>query len=209
MGSGNGVSAIKIHEMTGCNVIGVDISEEMVSRAQEKLKPSDRDIEFRVGDAEHLEFADNTFATVLSESVTAFTDKTKSINEYHRVLKDGGYLGLNEVTWISNPSHEIDEYCRRVMGLMAETEDVWLSLLVEAGFKDINSSVNAMNQLKQIRSDFELQSMDFFRIWGRFFNLYLRETEYRKSANRLAWEALHLPKGFNSYYGYGLYVGKK
>jgi len=209
VGSGNGFSAIKIHEITGCRVMGVDISEEMVLRAREKLKPTDSEIEFQVGDAENLEFPDNTFDVVLSESVTGFTDKKKSISEYRRVLKDGGFLGLNEVTWISNPSHEVDEFCRRVMGLMAETEDAWLSLLSEAGFKDINSSVNSMYQWKQIRGDFELQGMDFFRIWGRFFNLYLRETEYRKSANRLAWEALHIPRGFNRYYGYGLYVGRK
>jgi ubiquinone/menaquinone biosynthesis C-methylase UbiE len=138
VGSGNGVSAIKIHEMTGCTVVGIDLSEDMVLMAREKLKSSETGVEFIVGNAENLEFDNNAFDVVISESVTGFTDKTKSILEYHRVLKDGGFLGLNEVTWISNPSHEIDEYCRSVMGLMAETEDVWLSLLMEAGFKKIN-----------------------------------------------------------------------
>lgn len=209
VGSGNGVSAIKIHEMTGCTVLGIDLSEDMVIMAREKLKSSETGVKFVVGNAENLEFSDNRFDVIISESVTGFTDKTKSIPEYHRVLKDGGFLGLNEVTWISNPSREVDEYCRRVMGLMAETEDVWLSLLMESGFKDINSSVNRMNQWKQMKGDFQLQSMDFFKIWGRFFNLYLHETEYRKSANHLAWEALHIPRGFNRYYGYGLYVGQK
>lgn len=209
VGSGNGVSAIKIHEMTGCRVMGVDISEDMVLRAREKLKPNDSGIEFILGDAENLEFHDNTFDVVLSESVTGFTNKTKSISEYYRVLKYGGFLGLNEVTWISNPSHEIEEYCRRVMGLVAEREDGWLSLLAEAGFKNMGSSVNVMSWWGQIRADFELQSMDLFRIWGRFFNLYLRETEYRKSVNRLAWEAVHIPRKFNRYYGYGLYLGRK
>lgn len=116
---------------------------------------------------------------------------------------------MNEVTWISDPSHEIDEYCRRVMGLVAETRGGWLFFLEKAGFKDINSSVKVMSQLKQVKGDLELQSMDFFRIWGRFFNLYWHETEYRKSVNRLAREAIHIPREFNRYYGYGLYVGIK
>lgn len=70
VGSGNGVSAIKIHEMIGCDVMGVDISKDMVLRAQEKLDPIVKGVEFMVGDAENLEFPDKTFDVVISESVT-------------------------------------------------------------------------------------------------------------------------------------------
>jgi len=206
VGSGNGVSAIKIHRMTGCRVVGIDISEDMVERAREKHETA---VEFIVGDAENIDFPDNTFDVVISESVTGFTDKKKSISEYYRVLKEGGYLGLNEVTWLGDPSPEMDDYCRRVMGLVAETREEWLSFLEEAGFKDITSSVSTMSQWKQVVGDLELQSMDFFRIWGRFFHLYLHEREYRKSVHQLAWEALHIPRGFSRYFGYGLYVGMK
>jgi arsenite methyltransferase len=211
VGSGNGVSAIKIHRMTGCRVVGIDISEDMVLRAQEKLKLHENDgmVEFLVGNAEKLDFDDYTFDVVISESVTGFTDKTRSLSEYYRVLKSGGYLGLNEMTWLSDPSPEMDRYCRRVMGLVAETKEVWLSFLDKAGFKDIKSSQHALSQWKQVRADLELQSMDFFRIWGRFFHLYLHERKYRKSIHRIAWEAIHISHGFNRYFGYGLYVGRK
>lgn len=209
VGSGNGVSAIKIHEMIGCKVIGIDISEDMVLRANEKLKTGETGVEFRQGDAEDLKFPDNHFDAVLSESVTGFTDKTRSLSEYLRVLKRGGCIGLNEVTWIKNHSNELQEYAKRVMGLEAETENRWLELLTETGFKDVKSSVNSMSQWKQVIGDLELQSMDFFRIWGRFFHLYLNETEYRKSVHWLAREAIHIPRDFSSCFGYGLYVGKK
>ncbi|BDZ70468.1 class I SAM-dependent methyltransferase [Methanobacterium petrolearium] len=43
IGSGNGVSAIKIHEMTGCNVLGIDLSEDMVLMAQKNLSPLKRE----------------------------------------------------------------------------------------------------------------------------------------------------------------------
>lgn len=209
VGSGNGVSAIKIHEITGCKVLGIDLSEDMVLRAQEKLEPRDRGVEFMVGNAENLELPDNLFDAVISESVTGFTDKPKSISEYYRVLKNGGYVGLNEVTWLGIPSSELEKYCSRVMGLVAETKRGWQSLLRDAGFKDIKSSVSSINQRKQVIGDLELQSMDFFRIWSRFIHLYFAETEYRKSIHFLAREALHLPKDFTKYFGYGLYVGKK
>lgn len=209
VGSGNGVSAIKIHKMTGCRVLGIDISEDMVLRAQEKLELQDRGVEFQVGDAEKLDFPECTFDVVISESVTGFTDKNRSICEYYRVLKSGGYVGLNEVTWLLDPFPGLDGYCRRVMGLVAETKEGWLYSIDKAGFKDVKVSTHALSQWKQVRSDLELQSMDFFRIWGRFFKLYFKEPEYRRSVHSLAWEALHIPRGFNRYFGYGIYVGRK
>ncbi|HMK53403.1 MAG TPA: class I SAM-dependent methyltransferase [Methanobacteriaceae archaeon] len=205
VGSGNGVSAIKIHQFTGCKVTGIDISEEMIKRAREKQS----EIEFLVGDAENLNFPDKTFDVVISESVTGFTNKVLSIPEYYRVLKSGGYLGLNEVTWMFSPSSEIKDYYQDVMGIEPESQEEWLSILEKVGFKEVSSSIYAISQWKQFMDDLELQSTDFFRIWRRFFKLYLKEEEYRKSVHQMAWEALHIPRGFTRYFGYGLYVGKK
>ncbi len=108
-----------------------------------------------------------------------------------------------------NPSSEIKDYYQNFMGIKPESREGWLSFLEKAGFKDITSSVCAMSPWKQVMGDLELQSMDFFRIWGRFFKLYLKEVEYRKSVHHMAWEALHIPRGFNRYFGYGLYIGQK
>jgi arsenite methyltransferase len=206
VGSGNGVSAIKIHRMTGCSVVGIDISEDMVERSREKVENG---VEFLLGDAENINFSHDTFDVVISESVTAFTDKIRSISEYHRVLKEGGYLGLNEVTWMINPPLEVKNYYQRFMGLKPENREGWLSYMNGAGFKDITSSVSAMSQWKQVAGDLELQSMDFFRIWTRFFQLYLNDREYRRSIHQLAREVLRMPHGLSHYFGYGLYVGSK
>jgi ubiquinone/menaquinone biosynthesis C-methylase UbiE len=206
VGSGNGVSAIKIQEFTGSHVTGIDLSEDMVERALEKNNPK---VKFMVGDAENLSFPDESYNVVISESVTGFTDKPRSISEYYRVLKTGGRVGLNEVTWSYNPSPEIIDYYRRVMGIHPESQEGWQSLLVEAGFKNITSSVHTLNYRQQVVGDLELQSMDFFRIWGRFFKLYLKDPEYRRSVHQLSREARHMPPGFNRYFAYGLYRGMK
>jgi SAM-dependent methyltransferase len=206
VGSGNGVSAIKIHEYTGCRVTGIDLSQDMVERALEKHEP---EVEFQVGDAENLNFPDETFDVVISESVTGFTNKDMSLPEYYRVLRTGGHVGLNEVTWLFNPLSEIKDYYQRVMGVNPESEEGWLAFLKKAGFSDVKSSVHTINYRQQFIGDLELQSMDFFRIWGRFFRLYFQDPEYRRSVHRLSREAWHMPPGFNRYFGYGLYVGKK
>lgn len=181
----------------------------MVLWGQEKLEPQEKKVEFQVGNAENLDFPDGTFDVVISESVTGVTDKNQSISEYYRVLKSGGYVGLNEVTWLFNPFPELDRYCKRVMGLVAETNEEGSYLLDKAGFKDIKSLKHALSQWKQVKSDLELQSMDFFGIWGRFFKLYFKEPEYRRSVRNLTWEAMHLSRGFDRYVGYGIYVGRK
>lgn len=95
------------------------------------------------------------------------------------------------------------------MGVNHESEDGWLALLKKAGFTNIKSLVHAIKYRQQVMGDLELQSMDFFRIWGRFLRLYLNDPEYRRSVHRLSREARHMPPGFNLYFGYGLYVGNK
>lgn len=206
VGSGNGTSAIKIHQWTGCRIVGIDLSEEMVKSALEKAEDG---VEFIVGDAEDIQFPDNTFDAVISESVTAFTNKNKSLSEYYRVLKNEGYLGLNEVTWLEEPSHEIKDYVQRVMGLKGGNIDSWISLLEHVGFKNIISKSYPINQRNQVLGDLELQSIGFFKIWGRFIYYYLKDPEYRKSVHYFAREGIRIPQNFTRYFGYGLYVCKK
>lgn len=61
-----------------------------------------------MADAEQLPFEDNKFDIVLSESVIAFPeDKQKVVNEYARVAKPGGFIGMNEGTWLNYPHPKI------------------------------------------------------------------------------------------------------
>ena len=106
VGCGAGVTPCFIAKRYGCRVVGVDISERMVERSRERAQReavADR-VEFRVADAQDLPFDDNLFDAVTTESVTAFPeDKQRAVNEYVRVTKPGGYVGLNESTWLKVP----------------------------------------------------------------------------------------------------------
>ena len=207
VGSGSGISAVKIAQLTRCRAVGIDVSPEMVRRAQES---SGSDMEFMVGDAEDIPFPDNTFDAVLSESVTAFTDRTKSLPEYFRVLKPGGYLGLNEVTWLVPPTDEITAYARNVTGgLNPEDKDGWLASMENAGFTDISAEVGALRKFEQAIGELQMNGGRMHRIFARFVSAYLWDREYRKSMHQLAIESLRIPKGFLQAFGGGLYTGKK
>ena len=141
VGCGVGITACYIAKEYGCKVVGIDISETMVKRSKERAKRKgvEDKVEFRVADAQDLPFKDNLFDAVVSESVNAFIeDKQKAVNEYKRVLKPGGYVGFNEVTWVETPPPELVEYMSRALG-GAEflTPGGWKDLLEGARLTDI------------------------------------------------------------------------
>ena len=110
VGCGVGLTACYIAKEYGCKLIAIDISEEMIKRAEERAKRRgiEDKVEFKVADAQALPFEDDLFDVVISESVNAFIEnKQKAINEYKRVAKVGGYVGFNEVTWIKPPPPEL------------------------------------------------------------------------------------------------------
>jgi ubiquinone/menaquinone biosynthesis C-methylase UbiE len=106
VGCGVGMTPCYLAKKVGCRVIGVDIKEKMIEQSKKRAyhrKVTDR-VEFKVADAQDLPFNDGMFNAVITESVTAFpADKQKAVNEYARVTKSGGFVGLNESVWLKLP----------------------------------------------------------------------------------------------------------
>lgn len=104
--TGTGDLAIAIHKgTTAKQIIGVDISEQMLQCGREKLQKKNLQaiIDLRYGDSENLNFADNTFDVVtVAFGVRNFENLTKGLAEMFRVLKPGGRLYILE---FSMPKH--------------------------------------------------------------------------------------------------------
>ncbi len=97
IGCGTGNFSIKLAKM-GCEVIGIDISEEMLKVAKDKAKKEGLNIKFYNMDVYDMKFEDNCFDGVIS--VTAFEflkDPDKAIEEMFRVLKPKGYLLIGTI----------------------------------------------------------------------------------------------------------------
>lgn len=211
VGCGNGTSAIKIARLSGGRIVGIDISKAMVELANEKLEDIVLErTEFKVGDAENIPFSDNTFDVVISESVTAFTDRRKALSEYQRVLKKDGYLGLNEATWLKKPTTEMADYATRAMGgLETETKEGWVSLLRKAQFREVTGESYSMTKFENAVGELQMQGFNLFKSLGRFFYFYFADEGYRGSLHKMAKKTFKMPKGFMSYLGYGLYTARK
>lgn len=213
IGCGSGMATNYIAKKFGCRIMGIDISSRMVDRARENTRGIEKGrVEFRVADAQKLPFKDETFDAVISESVTAFMqDKAVALSEYKRVLKKGGYIGLNETTWIKKPTKELSDYfIKAVGGVKPESKEKWKQLLEEAGMKEIFAESRKLKTMKQISGEMQLIGFtQFFKIFYRFVKLYITSSACRKVMHGMMKDSLKIPKNLLDYFGYGIYVGRK
>lgn len=96
--------AIEALRLKPTQVVGVDISKEMLEFGRKKLKQKKYDdiIELHLGDSENLQFEDNTFdAVTVAYGVRNFENLEKGISEIYRVLKPNGKFVVLE---FSNPT---------------------------------------------------------------------------------------------------------
>ncbi len=76
---------------------GIDLSASMLDIARQRADQLGRQVDLRVGDAQALEFADETFDTVVfTLSLCSIPDDRKAVAEARRVLRAGGGLRLME-----------------------------------------------------------------------------------------------------------------
>jgi len=196
-------------------VMGVDIRAKMVERSDERAKREevvDR-VEFRVADAQELPFEDGLFDIVITESVTSFPkDQQRAVNEYARVLRSGGYIGLAESTWLKvPPPPELIAWVSQDIGACVQplTADEWVILLKNAGLRDITTQlypVDAKLETKLLLRRYGYGNM--IAIILRTMRLYFRNRTYRDFVKRVNQGGI-VPDNLAEYFGYGMFVGRK
>jgi arsenite methyltransferase len=215
VGCGVGTTACFLAKRYGCRVVGVDIHARMVERSEERARReglTDR-VEFRVADAQNLPFEDGLFDLVITESVTSFPeDKQQAVNEYVRVIRSGGFVGLAESTWLKvPPPPALLAWVSQDVGACVQplTADEWIGLLKNAGARDIRTQVFPVDTKQEARS--LLDRYGFGGMVGnmlRMLRLYLRNPAYRDFVKSVSQSGI-VPDNLTEYFGYGIYVGRK
>lgn len=101
LATGTGELAIDMIKLGPEQIIGADISEEMLVKGREKIdeKGFSDTISMEYGDAQNLRFADNSFdAATIGFGIRNFEDPKKGLEEIFRVLKPGGTVLILELT---------------------------------------------------------------------------------------------------------------
>jgi len=211
VGCGVGSTPCCLARTYRCHVVGVDITGGMIDRANERAaKEGLQDlVEFRVADARDLPFHDAVFDVVMVESVIALVaDKQKAVHELVRAAKPGGYVGLNESTWVKGPPQKTIDFFARALGsnLQILTADGWQELLVEAGLKDVTANAHSITYRSEASNRLKRMGWkEIGRIFYRFFAVALTNPVYKGFMK----DALADPRGMMEYVGYGIYAGRK
>lgn len=88
---------------------GIDLSPRMLDHARRRADANGRTIELSIGNAQQLEFADDSFDTVICTfSLCAVPDDRGAVSEMKRVLRSGGQLLLaDHVISTSRPARVV------------------------------------------------------------------------------------------------------
>ena len=101
VGTGTGQFALYLAG-SGFVVTGIDLAENMISHAKQNAGRHKLDIDFQIGDAERLEFEDNTFDVVVSRNLLwTLPNPQQAIFEWHRVMKPGAILVVCDGLWMN------------------------------------------------------------------------------------------------------------
>jgi len=147
LGSGGGFDVFQAGEKVKASgrVIGVDMTPEMLAKARKNIeqylqRTGLNNVEFRLGEIEHLPVPDANVDVVLSNCVINLSpDKPQVWREVFRVLKPGGKVSVSDLALLKPLPDNIQEMAAALVGCVAGAALVeeTRGMLEEAGFTSI------------------------------------------------------------------------
>jgi len=142
IGCGGGLDAFLAAQKVGRTgkVIGVDMTPEMVEKARDNARKGRYDnVEFRVGEIEHLPLEDQCIDVVISNCVINHSpDKGAAFREIFRCLKSGGRILVSDLVVEGGFTEDIVHdkiWGEWIAGALAKRE--YVNAISKAGFRDV------------------------------------------------------------------------
>jgi arsenite methyltransferase len=143
LGSGAGIDVFIAAHKVGKpgRVIGVDMTEDMVARGQQLAREHGfGNVEFRLGDIEHLPVNSGTVDVVISNCVINLTpDKLASFTEIYRVLKPGGRILISDLVTAGDLPEDVRASAAAWADCLAGAmeKEAYLDTIRRAGFAEV------------------------------------------------------------------------
>jgi ubiquinone/menaquinone biosynthesis C-methylase UbiE len=141
----------------GADVTAVDLSPKMLEQARQNALKYGLNVNLAVMDAEHLEFADGSFDTVVSTlSTCTFPDPVKALQEMKRVCQPNGLIlllehGHSNLPWLAN-FQDRNEYQHYQCHAGCRWNQDPLDLVQSAGIKVLRSKRNILGMFHSIEA---------------------------------------------------------
>lgn len=159
LGSGAGLDCFLASQKVGegGRVIGVDMTAEMLDRARENARKGGYgNVEFRLGEIEHLPVADGSVDVVISNCVINLSpDKHGVFREAFRVLKPGGRLMVSDIVLLKDLPDEIKSSVEAYIGCLsgAIKKDDYLNAIKAAGFIGVQVAEESLFPVELMAND--------------------------------------------------------
>lgn len=143
LGSGGGFDCFLARRQVGETgyVIGVDMTPKMNRLSRNNAEKSGySNVEFRLGEIEHLPVADSSVDVIISNCVINLSlDKQQVFKEAYMVLKSGGRLSISDVVATAELPEQIKKDLEMMAGCIAGAQyvDEIRTMLQNAGFENI------------------------------------------------------------------------
>ena len=143
LGSGGGIDCFLAAKQVGSSakVIGVDMTAEMIEKARaNKAKLGVENVEFRLGEIEHLPVSDGEVDVVISNCVINLSpDKPQVFREAFRALRPGGLLSVSDIVTNGPLPASVTENPELWSSCVSGALDVedYVASIEEAGFEDV------------------------------------------------------------------------
>jgi len=173
LGSGGGIDCFLAAKKVGPmgKIIGVDMTSAMIERARaNKAKLGAENVEFRLGEIEHLPVPDETVDVIISNCVINLSpDKPQVFREAFRALRPGGRLAVSDIVTDGPLPDVIKNSLSAWVGCIAGALDVkeYIAAIQEAGFTDVDVTASYWDQemidaaIEQIDPELKAQVKDF------------------------------------------------
>ena len=143
LGSGPGFDSFLAARRVGQtgHVIGVDMTPEMLDKARENARKGGfENVEFRLGEIEHLPVADNSADAIISNCVINLVpDKKAVFADAFRILKPGGRLMVSDIVLLKELPQAVKESVAAYVGCVAgaSRKADYIGAIEKAGFENI------------------------------------------------------------------------
>jgi ubiquinone/menaquinone biosynthesis C-methylase UbiE len=143
LGSGAGIDCFLAAREVGPTgrVIGVDMTPPMIEKARANAAKGDwPQVEFRLGEIEHLPVADASVDLIISNCVVNLSpDKPQVFREAHRVLRPGGRMLVSDLVLVRPLAPEMQKSVELYVGCVAGAalKQDYLAMIGAAGFANV------------------------------------------------------------------------
>ena len=143
LGSGAGNDVFVARAIVGDEgkVIGLDFTEEMVSKAvKNKEKLGFQNVEFKLGEIEQMPIENEAADVVISNCVLNLVpDKKKAFSEIYRILKPGAHFCVSDIVIKGELHPDLKKSAAMYAGCVAGAlqQDEYTGIIKETGFKDV------------------------------------------------------------------------